>query len=41
MTSLLETNNTYTKIPIMKEADFHSNIGKSGSNCNYGENSDW
>ena len=41
MTSLLETNSTYTKIPIMKEADFHSNIGKSGSNCNYGENSDW
>ena len=41
MTSLLETNSTYTKIPIMNEADFHSNIGKSGSNCNYWENSDW
>lgn len=41
MTSLLETNNTYTKIPLMKEKDFHSNMGKSGSNCNYGEESDW
>lgn len=41
MTSLLETNNTYTKIPIMKEADFHSNIGNSGSNCNYGEKATW
>lgn len=41
MTSLLETNSTYTKIPIMKEADFHSNIGKSGSDCNYGKESTW
>lgn len=40
MISIMETNNTYTKIPNMKEADFHSNTGKSGSNCNYG-NSTW
>ena len=41
MTSLLITNNSYTKIPTIKEADFHSNIGKSGENCNYGSNSSW
>ena len=40
MTSLLETNNTYTKVFNIKEADFHSNTGKSGSGCNYG-NGTW
>ena len=41
MTSLLITNNSYTKIPTIKETDFHSNIGKNGENCNYGSNSSW
>ena len=36
MISIMETNSAYTKINTMKEADFHSNAGKSGSSCNYG-----
>lgn len=37
---ILKTNPNRTYIKHMHEVDFHSNIGKSGSECDYG-NADW